>query len=102
MCGLVGTASVTNLTAAEKKMFAQLLCIDTLRGPHSTGVIVVDKDDEVSVTKRAVDGWTFVETTWYDKAVKTAVTPVYSPAITDGQPKVRLTTRTRIRLLTGL
>src|SRR5699024_5961055 len=42
MCGIVGC--VGHLTSKEEKAFKMLLQIDTIRGPHSTGVLNVSRD----------------------------------------------------------
>lgn len=50
MCGLVGLAGDTN--GLWKDVFSELLLIDTMRGPHSTGVgFVGRKDEEFNMAK---------------------------------------------------
>ena len=49
MCGLVGVAG--NIGYAEKRVFANLLWMDQMRGKHSTGVAAVDKKNEVELFK---------------------------------------------------
>jgi glucosamine 6-phosphate synthetase-like amidotransferase/phosphosugar isomerase protein len=53
MCGLVGMAG--KLGKLEEDAFRDLLIVDSLRGPHSTGVASVDNRCDVSVFKKAVD-----------------------------------------------
>lgn len=52
MCGLVGVAG--NITQKQEKVFRELLQIDTIRGPHSTGVAAIDFKGVPSVVKEAV------------------------------------------------
>lgn len=65
MCGLVGIADGTNLFVKEKKALSELLYVDTLRGPHSTGVFTV-KNNVVDTLKMAVPGEVFVDTKKYE------------------------------------
>lgn len=60
MCGLVGVVS-NSLTFQTNKVFKQLLYMDALRGPHSTGVATDNKDNEVSVYKRALMSSDFLQ-----------------------------------------
>ncbi|QEG09166.1 glutamine-fructose-6-phosphate aminotransferase [Vibrio phage Phriendly] len=59
MCGIVGV--VGQILGDEEKVFKQLLEVDALRGRHSTGVIKVNKDKQVEIRKKAVDGMDFVK-----------------------------------------
>jgi hypothetical protein len=52
MCGLVGMAGL--LDDDMRKAFRELLILDAVRGPHSTGVMSADVDGETRVLKRAV------------------------------------------------
>lgn len=52
MCGLVGVAG--HIDGKYEKVFQQLLFIDTLRGPHSTGVLRVKKNTDEWHTLRGV------------------------------------------------
>lgn len=52
MCGLVGIAG--DLGAKHRDIFKTLLVIDTLRGPHSTGVMSVGVDKSPVVLKKSV------------------------------------------------
>ncbi len=49
MCGLVGVAGKS--TGAIDKMFRTLLILDTVRGEHSTGVLLVDAHGDTSIHK---------------------------------------------------
>lgn len=52
MCGLVGTAGEPVYPLG--KAFNELLIIDVLRGPHSTGAALIDKKGENTIVKGAV------------------------------------------------
>jgi predicted glutamine amidotransferase len=60
MCGLVGVAG-TNLTQASNKIVKQLLYVDALRGPHSTGLATNNKQNEVTTYKRALTSGDFLQ-----------------------------------------
>ena len=53
MCGIVGAVG-KNLTYKDEKVFKQLLIIDQIRGPHSTGVVKVDNFNKVKTDKKAL------------------------------------------------
>lgn len=74
MCGIVGVAG--DITAKEKKIFTELLIIDSLRGIDSTGMISVGSDLEtVKYYKDIGDPFQFIYDERFDDAMK-------------GQPKV--------------
>jgi len=52
MCGLVGAFG--DLSAVDVKVFKNMLQFDVIRGPHSTGVAMLDEDNNVSVLKKAL------------------------------------------------
>lgn len=52
MCGLVGCAGEPVLSLG--KLFHDLLIIDVLRGPHSTGAALIDKSGDHKIVKGAV------------------------------------------------
>lgn len=52
MCGLVGVAG--NITAKHEKAFKDLLVVDALRGPHSTGVAQVNTRGGTEIVKHAM------------------------------------------------
>lgn len=49
MCGLIGMSG--DLNGSHKKIFEELLAVDVLRGPHSTGVAAVTRTGKTSVQK---------------------------------------------------
>lgn len=59
MCGIVGVAGF--IGPDERKVFTQLLEIDVIRGPHATGVVIVDNEDNVKFEKRAVPARDFIK-----------------------------------------
>ena len=63
MCGLVGyvTAEPSKHLLDRKKFFTQALFADTFRGPDSTGIALIEKDNSVSIYKKAVPGYDFVD-----------------------------------------
>lgn len=56
MCGIVGVAG--DLSHAGRKAFKMMLMLDTIRGPHSTGVVTV-KGTEVHIDKYLGTPWEF-------------------------------------------
>lgn len=54
MCGLVGVVGA--VTVKEEGVFKQLLELDTIRGPHSTGVLSVNSNDH-SLVKSLGTPW---------------------------------------------
>lgn len=67
MCGLVGVAGV--LTQKDKDAFRTLLVLDTLRGPHSTGVAAVDKDGEWGLAKKKGNSWDLFDSREYNSVM---------------------------------
>ena len=66
MCGLVGVAG--NITSDEKKAFSNLLWVDKFRGSHSTGVAVIDNQNEVELLKElGHTGHLFAHKDWFDE-----------------------------------
>jgi len=65
MCGIVGMIG-SGIDYGIKKVFKDLLIIDTIRGGDSTGFIGVDGDDVV-VAKKATDGYAFTNMTMFTK-----------------------------------
>lgn len=61
MCGLVGITSIKDLTLNHSKFFRDLLIVDTLRGPHSTGMFSVNDKGHTQLFKKDVDGFTFTQ-----------------------------------------
>lgn len=56
MCGIVGVAG--DLSHSGRKAFKLLLMLDTIRGPHSTGVVTV-KNKDVNIDKYLGTPWDF-------------------------------------------
>jgi hypothetical protein len=63
MCGIVGLIAKRRFGfyMAQEEIFRDLLFVDTLRGPDSTGVFGITKAGNVSTLKAAVSGPQFVE-----------------------------------------
>ena len=53
MCGLVGCAGAS-LEAKHERAFRELLIVDTIRGPHSTGIMAANNSGDVEVFKKAL------------------------------------------------
>lgn len=60
---MVGIAG--NITQKQKDAFRTLLVIDTLRGPHSTGVASVDKDGTWMCVKKKGNAWDLFDSREY-------------------------------------
>ena len=60
MCGLVGVVG-TSLSFQTNKALKQLLYIDSLRGPHSTGLAMNNGNNEVVTYKRALASADFLQ-----------------------------------------
>lgn len=59
MCGIVGVAGQIGLS--HKKAFHTMLMLDTIRGPHSTGIYAVNHKDEVIWDKQLGTPWEFIQ-----------------------------------------
>lgn len=71
MCGLVGLAGDT--TGSWKDVFNELLIVDVVRGPHSTGAGFVGRHDEkFMLAKRIGDPFNLLRSEEYDKAMSLA------------------------------
>jgi predicted glutamine amidotransferase len=57
MCGLVGVAG--NITHIEKNLFRNLLKIDTIRGPDSTGVTCIEGNGDITTFKALGTGYDY-------------------------------------------
>ena len=57
MCGIVGVAGEVNFKT--RKLFRRLLELDTVRGPHSTGVFTVNLQNELKFDKIVGTPWDF-------------------------------------------
>ena len=56
MCGIFGLSSSTILTQAQHRFIKQCTFVGTLRGVDSTGLALVDKNNNVEVYKKALAG----------------------------------------------
>lgn len=71
MCGLVGIAGDT--TGSWKDVFNELLIVDVVRGPHSTGAGFVGRNDEkFMLAKRLGHPFNLLAAAEYDKAMSLA------------------------------
>lgn len=59
MCGIVGIAG--NFQYADTVFFKNMLMLDTIRGPHSTGLLSVGLDKKPEIYKKATDGFNFLK-----------------------------------------
>lgn len=72
MCGIVGYIVVDDevLKGSRGRFFSEALFMDTVRGPHSTGMIQVSKNFQQKITKDIIPGYQFVESKIYKKSWK--------------------------------
>lgn len=68
ICGLVGVAG--NIGQREENVFKRLLEIDTIRGPHSTGILSVDARGNTEVVKAVGTPWNLYELKTFDEVMK--------------------------------
>ena len=68
MCGLVGIAGRVN--QPEEKMFKRMLELDTIRGPHSTGIVSVNRQRQVSLIKKVGTPWDLYQYKGYDDIMR--------------------------------
>ncbi len=68
MCGLVGVMG--RITFQEEKAFKYLLQLDTVRGPHSTGVLSVNQKGEAKVIKEVGTPWELFDSKKWDKFIQ--------------------------------
>lgn len=61
-----------HITHTEKTVFNQLLCVDVLRGKHSTGVALVSSGGDVDVFKKAVNVQDFFDFSTYQTLMKSS------------------------------
>ena len=73
MCGLVGVVG-TGINFNDAKVFKQLLYVDALRGPHSTGVAINGLDNKVQTYKRSVNAADYLQLKLGDKLAGTSNT----------------------------
>ncbi len=69
MCGLVGM--IGNITSDLKKVFTDMLLIDTIRGPHSTGVMTVGEfgDKDIDIIKQVGTAFDLTDCKAYEEAM---------------------------------
>lgn len=69
MCGLVG--AVGSLSPKMELMFKDMLIMDVLRGPHSTGMVSVSRDKKMAYAKSAMLPTDLMQTKQWKDAVPT-------------------------------
>ncbi|MNS09587.1 Glutamine--fructose-6-phosphate aminotransferase [isomerizing] [compost metagenome] len=72
MCGIVGVAGDINGT--QEGIFKRLLELDTIRGPHSTGILGVDARGFTSVVKKVGTPWDLYEYKQFDEIFRKRLT----------------------------
>ena len=72
MCGIVGVAG--EVGGKEEGVFKCLLEIDTIRGPHSTGILGVDARGQTSVVKKVGTPWDLYEYKAFDEIFRKRLT----------------------------
>lgn len=65
MCGLVGVAGA--ISVKQEGVFKQLLQLDTIRGPHSTGILAVDARASHCVLKKVGTPWDLEQYKGYEE-----------------------------------
>jgi len=65
MCGLVG--AVGKIDYQIEKMFKLMLQLDTVRGPHSTGILSVTREDNASILKKVGSPFELEQYKAYDR-----------------------------------
>lgn len=68
MCGLVGVAG--NIGQKEEAVFKRLLEIDTIRGPHSTGILAVSSTGNTEVFKKVGTPWDLYQYKQFDELMR--------------------------------
>ena len=69
MCGIVGC--IGHLSSDQEAVFTDMLLLDTIRGPHSTGVLRVAKNRTWHSYKDAVNAYDFCTSDQYKKILRT-------------------------------
>ena len=67
MCGHVGMAGSMNRKDVDA--FGDLLYFDTVRGPHSTGIAAIERNNKVNLLKRVGPAYELMEHKMYDRVV---------------------------------
>jgi glucosamine 6-phosphate synthetase-like amidotransferase/phosphosugar isomerase protein len=68
MCGLVGVAG--NISVKEEGVFKRLLELDTVRGPHSTGVLGVSTRGDANIIKKVGTPWDLYQHKQFDEMMR--------------------------------
>lgn len=71
MCGLVGVAGY--ISQKEESVFRRLLEIDTIRGPHSTGVLAVNARGETDIVKKVGTPWDLYQYKQFDELMRNSL-----------------------------
>ena len=66
MCGIVGVAG--DISLKDKRIFKELLIIDSLRGPHSTGIASI-APNSTTILKRATLPHDLIDSNQWDKTI---------------------------------
>ena len=69
MCGIVGC--IGHLSLDQEAVFTDMLLLDTIRGPHSTGVLRIAKNRTWHFYKDAVNAYSFCNSEEYKKILRT-------------------------------
>lgn len=79
MCGLVGllAKNPTHFKSDKKDIFNDLLYADTLRGVDSTGIALVDKDQNIFTYKRALPAFDFLSLPAYTRLINKIDPKIY-------------------------
>lgn len=72
ICGLVGVAG--EIAGKEEGIFKRLLELDTIRGPHSTGILGVDARGQTMVVKKVGTPWDLYEYKNFDEIFRKRLT----------------------------
>lgn len=72
MCGIVGVAG--DINGKEEGIFKRLLELDTIRGPHSTGVLGVDARGQTQIIKKVGTPWELYEYKQFDEIFRKRLT----------------------------
>lgn len=71
MCGLVGVAGY--ISQKEENVFKRLLELDTIRGPHSTGVLAVDAGGNTEIVKKVGTPWDLYQYKQFDDLLRASL-----------------------------
>lgn len=71
MCGLVGVAGY--ISQKEEAVFKRLLELDTIRGPHSTGVLALTSRGETEIVKKVGTPWDLYQYKQFDELMRNSL-----------------------------